>query len=77
MTRPSAFIHPVIGLFSKVRAELEAGAGELGAKRIAAFEAERTNGNINDIVEAAIGPATNGAYTRRAVSDTFLIASSM
>jgi hypothetical protein len=41
-------------LYSRVRAELEAGGDELGAKTIAALDAERRNGGINDLIEAEI-----------------------
>lgn len=41
-------------LFSRVRAELEAGGDELGARTIAALEAERRNGGVNDVIEAEI-----------------------
>ena len=42
----------VSDLYSRVRAEL--GGDELGAKTIAALEAERRNGGVNDLIEAEI-----------------------
>jgi hypothetical protein len=44
----------VSDLYSRVRAELEAGGDELGVKTIAALNAERRNGGINDVIEAEI-----------------------
>jgi hypothetical protein len=40
--------------YSKLRAGLEADGSEIGAKTIAAFEVERSKGNINDATEAEI-----------------------
>jgi hypothetical protein len=51
---PKAPAPPVFDLYSRVRAELEAGGDELGARTIAALDAERRNGGINDLIEAEI-----------------------
>jgi hypothetical protein len=53
--RTSASAAPQVSdLYSRVRAELEAGGDELGARTIAALDAERRGGGINDLIEAEI-----------------------
>ena len=44
----------VSDLYSRVRAELESGGDELGARTIAALDAERSKGGINEVIEAEI-----------------------
>jgi CarD family transcriptional regulator len=53
-TAPTGAPPQVPDLYSRARAELEAGSDALGARTIAALEAERRNGGINDVIEAEL-----------------------
>jgi hypothetical protein len=53
-TAPAGAAPQVSDLYLKVRAELRAGGDELGARTIAALDAERSKGGINEVIEAEI-----------------------